>query len=510
METNTNKNKRIARNTIYLYIRMLFVLVVNLFTSRVILRTLGVVDYGVYNVVAGFVSMFSFLNTSMSNGIQRYYNFALGKNERDGVQKVFITAITIQFTIMLLMLILVETIGIWYLETEMVIPDDRMNAARFVFQVSVVSLSIVMMQIPYSALIMAYEKMDYYAFVGVLDVLLKLGIVYMIPLFGSDNLVTYGTLLLGVTILNFILYSGYTKKHFKGLKYKFVFYKDLFKSMFQFSGWNVLGTFAFMLKGQGLNMVLNVFFGPVVNAARGIASQVMSALQGFSSNMVIAFRPQIVQSYAAGEYSRVKNIFYSESKISYILLYILVIPVVLEIDYILGLWLGKDIVPEWTVSFTILVLANMLVNTFHTPLTQVVHATGKMKKYQLAIFFIICSIVPISYFVLKLGFGPNSAFIVSLILCFINVFVSLLIVHSLFPFSYKEYFRKVIVPCLGISILLPIIPLIVRLLMPSSFLRLVIVGVLDVAWAFVLLYGFILDKEEKKIIQGFVKKFYSK
>ena len=300
---NGQGNRRIAINTVFLYIRMLIVLFISLYTSRVILRILGAEDYGIYNVVAGFVSMFAFLNTSMSNGIQRFYNFSLGKGTKVEytISEVYSMAFFIQAIMTIVTILLVESFGIWYLETKMVIHPDRMFAARCLFQFSIVSMIILMMQIPFSAAVMAYEEMSYYALIGIVDVLLKLIICLLLPVINADKLVLYGLLLLLVTLIDFLLFFVFAKTKFKELQLKIRFEKNLFSSMFVFLGWNILGTFAFMMKSQGLNLVLNVFFGPIVNAARGISSQIMSALQSFSSNIVVAFRPQLVQSYALVE-----------------------------------------------------------------------------------------------------------------------------------------------------------------------------------------------------------------
>lgn len=506
MPDNFANNKRIANNTVFLYIRMLFVLAVNLYTSRVILRTLGVMDYGVYSVVAGFVSMFSFLNTSMANGIQRYFNYKIGVNEEDGVGKVYVTALTIQALLALVVFIVVETFGVWYLNNVIDVPVDRALAAKYLFQFSLVSLLIVLMQIPYVSAIMAYEKMNFYAIVGIVDVLLKLGIVLILPYLGSDKLIVYGALLVAVSIIDFCLYYLYAKCNFKELKFRRAFYKDLFKSMLGFSGWNVLGTFAFMMKGQGLNMLLNAFFGPIVNAARGIAAQVMNALQGFSANIVVAFRPQLVQSYAANNFDRVRSIFFSESKISYIFLLTLTTPVILELKYILNLWLGADMVPDYTVTFTILVLANMLISALHGPMTQIAHASGKMKVFQIVISAIICAIIPVSWIFLKLGYGPNSVFVVSLIITAINLVASLMVIHSILPFRYRDYLRKVLLPCGYLTVLVPLLPLAVIWCMPSSILRLLLVCTIDVISVACLSYYLALESSEKTIAQGLVNR----
>lgn len=504
--TNNTNNKRIAKNTLFLYIRMLFVLVVNLYTSRVILRTLGMMDYGVYNVVAGFVSMFSFLNTSMANGIQRYFNYKIGIKEEGGVGKVYVTALTIQALLALIIFIILETFGIWYLNNVIDVPPDRVLSAKFLFQFSLISLLIMLMQIPFASAIMAYEKMDYYAVVGIVDVLLKLGIVFLLPVLGHDRLIVYGLLLVVVSLVDFGLYFFYAKFKFSELKFKRSFYGDLFKSMLGFSGWNILGTFAFMMKGQGLNMLLNAFFGPIVNAARGIAAQIMNALQGFSANIVVAFRPQLTQSYATRDYNRVRVIFYSESKISYIFLLALVTPVVLEIEFILNMWLGADMVPDYTIPFTILVLANMLISAFHSPMTQIVHASGQMKVFQIVVSCIICSIIPVSLLFLKLGYGPSSVFVVSLIITAINLVASLMVVHTILPFRYRDYIRKVLLPCGLLTLLVPILPLIVFWLLPSSIWRVLLVCMMDIVCVIVFGYLLALEPAEKIVIQSFVRK----
>ena len=506
MSENSANNKRIAKNTAFLYIRMLLILLVTLYTSRVVLRTLGVTDYGVYNVVAGFVSMFAFMNVSLANGTQRFYNYSLGKGEKDGIRKVYVTAILIQALIASVLLLLIESFGIWYINNVMVIPDDRIVAANWVFQCSAVSMILMMMQIPYTAIIMAYEKMDYYAVVGIVDVVLKLGIVFLLPIIPVDRLQLYGILMLMVAVVDFAMYFCYSKKHFPDLVFSFSFERDLFKSMLGFSGWNIFGTFAFMMKGQGLNILLNAFFGPVVNAARGIAVQVMSGLQGFSANILVAFRPQLIQSYAAKNYERVKTIFFSESKISYLLLCIMMTPFIIEIDYILNLWLGIDSVPAYTKSFTILVLLNMLVSALHQPLTHIIHATGRQKTFQLLNAVIVFSIVPVSWIFLILGFDPNSVFVVSLIITIINIIVSILVVRLQFTFSLRAYCSYVLLPCLIVTILLPLLPYCVSRMMDEGFVRLVCVLLTELLVGIPLLYYTALTDAEKTMMKSLINK----
>lgn len=505
MSDNTSNNSRIAKNTLFLYLRMILVLVVSLYTTRVVLNALGVVDYGIYNVVAGFVSMFAFLNTSMSNGIQRFYNFKLGSEGEESFTKVYNTALVIQGLLAVIVVVLLETIGLWYLNHKMVIPIERMATALWIYQFSVISLVLVIMQIPYSASIMAHERMDYYAYVSIIEVVLKLAFALWLPRVKYDKLFVYGCYSLGISILNFLLYFAYSKHHFKSLKLQRLFQKDLFKDMLSFSGWNIFGTFAYMLKNQGLNVLLNAFFGPIVNAARGVSGMIGTAIQGFQSNIVISFRPQIVQSYAEKNFSRVKSLMYSLSKISYILLFMLSMPVIIELPFILHLWLG-DVVPEYTISFTTLMLIIMIISSLNTPLSQVVHATGKMKNYQIGTSLVVCAILPVSWLLLKLGGNPNTVYLVSLCLMVINQMVCLFLLKKVFPYKILEYFKKVLLPCFIITITAPILPTIIHMLMDASFIRLIFVAVVGVVASIFTSYFWALNAYEKQLVSEFINR----
>lgn len=505
MADDSNNNKRIAKNTAFLYVRMFLVLIVSLFTTRVVLNALGVVDYGINNVVAGFVSMFAFLNTSMSNGVQRFYNFTLGQKEGGSITAVYNTAWQIQLLLAIVLLCLLETAGLWYMHNKMVIPTNRFPAAMWVFQFSVASMLFIVMQIPYNAAIMAYERMNFYAYISIFDVMAKLGIAYVLYVYSGDKLILYGALLLVVTLIGYFLNYIYCKRNFKDIKFHFQYHKELFRPMLSFSGWNVFGSFAYMLKNQGLNMLLNAFFGPVVNAARGISSMIMSAIQGFQGNIVVAFRPQLVQSYSAGEMSRVTNLFYTLSKVSYVMLAMMSIPIILELDYILELWLG-DVVPDYTESFTILVLVNMVISALNTPVSQVVHATGKMKNYQLATSFVVCLILPISWVFLKLGYAPNSVYAVSLAMTIINQIVCNIYLKRVFPYSIKEYLVTVIMPCTLFTLLAPILPLSLQNIMEQGFLRLIIICLVSVLASFAVAYMAILNKHERALVNNFISK----
>ena len=501
----TENNKRIAKNTIFLYFRLAIVMIVNLYATRVVLNVLGVSDYGVYNVVCGFVAMFSFLNTSMANGVQRFYNFELGKGGARAITQVYNTALIIQIILAIIILALTETIGLWYLNTKMVISPDRIVAANWIFQFSVISLVFVIIQIPYSAAILAYERMNYYAIVSVVDALLKLAIVLILPYIAGDSLIIYGLLIMLISIFNFILYWIYCHNNFRHLTFEKRFDKTLFKSMMSFSGWNLFGSFAYILKGQGVNVLINVFFGTVVNAANGIAAQVSSAIQTFSTNLVIAFPPQLTQSYAAGNYVRTEQLMLSMSKISFGLMCVIAIPIIVEIDYILEIWLKSDI-PQYTNTFTVLTIVSIMVGVLNAPITQVIHATGKMKKYQIATSVVICSILPISWLFLKLGYGATSVFVITIFIMAINQIVCLWVLHSIFRFNVKEYIKTVILPCVIITIIpLSAVSYLCNI-MPSTALRFVFIAIVNLLMIAILFY-LTMNSSEKNTIKMYINKF---
>lgn len=503
-----SNNNRIAKNTGFLYIRMLFTLFVSLYTTRVVLNILGATDYGIYNVVSGFVLMFAFLNTSLSNGIQRFYNFKLGSEGEGSLVKVYNTAIQIQGGLSIVLLLLLETIGLWYLNYQIIIPYERIFAANVIYQFSVISLLFVVMGIPYSAALLAYEKMDEYAYISMLDVILKLVMVLILPFMNCDRLIFYGLFYMLITLLNLLLYVFCCLK-FKSIKFRKIWDKELFKSMLSFSGWNVFGAFAYVLKGQGVNLLLNSFFGVLVNAANGIAAMVQSAIYGFSQNIAISFRPQLIQSYAAGNYDRVRKLMFSLSKISYILLYMLSVPVVIELKYIFHLWIGNS-VPSYAASFTILVLINMVISSFATPLSHVVHATGNMKKFQITTSAIICGILPISYIFLKLGFDPMIVFIISIVMAIINQIVCMFVLKQLFDYSLIDYIKIVVFPCFIFTILTPILPIIIHMFLHHGFICLCTVVFTSLASSVTVAYTIVLDKAEREIIKQYISKILKK
>lgn len=503
MPNNSFSNNRIAKNTIFLYIRMIIVLIISLYTTRVVLNELGVVDYGIYNVVAGFVSLFSFLNSAMNNATQRFFNYERSVGTSDSLQIIYNTSLQIQFVIAIVSVVLLESFGYWYINNKLIIPADRLMAANWVFQCSVVSLFLLIIQIPYSAAIISHEKMDYFAIVSILDAFLKLAIVLILPFVDYDKMVLYGTLMLGISVLNFLLYLVYAKVKFEEIKMRLVFHKDKFKEMLSFSGWNTFGSFAYTIQNQGLNVLINAFYNPAVNAARAIAFQIQAAINGFSENIAMAFRPQLVESFAIGNHSRTRMLMFRMSKYSYMMLYVLSVPIILELHYILGIWL-KGVIPEYTLIFSCLVIANMLINSLNLPISQTVQATGKVKVYQIIRSIIVTSTLPISWVALKLGASPTAVFWVTLSITIINQPVSMMILHRQFPFSYLEYIKAVIFPCVLLSVLIPILPAFVHFIVSEGFVRFALVCFITVISSCVIIFYLFLDDSERLRIRQYI------
>lgn len=498
-----SSNTRIAKNTLFLSVRMVIVLFINLFTTRAVLGGLGADDFGVYNVVCGFVSMFTFLSHSISNGIQRYYNYEFGKNGKDGAQKVYITSLVIQIVIILILVLFAESIGLWYLNHKMVIPIDRINAARYVFQFSVISFVLALLQAPYTASIIAHEKMDFFAIMSIIDAVLKLAIAVAISYIQSDKLILYGLLILLISGLNFIVYFLYSKRKFEEIRIIRYFNPSLIKEMLSFSGWNIFGVFSDMLKEQGLNLIINLFFGPIVNAARAIAYQVSSAIKGFVSSANMSVRPQIIQSYAQENRQRSLSLVFSMTKIISVIYIAIGCPIVLEIDYILHLWLGND-VPEHTSSFVVIVLLISLVNNMNSVLSTIVHASGQMRDYQLYGGVVSILSIPFVYFVLYIGGSPESAFWVSLLFTVIMQIVSLYIVRSIVGLSIKKYFVEIIIPLSIVTLVSSILPCVLRFSIDEGFFRLIFIAMTSLIVSLSAFYFIAMSYSEKEIVKQMV------
>ncbi|TXH20808.1 MAG: lipopolysaccharide biosynthesis protein [Chitinophagaceae bacterium] len=456
MSQLSSNNTRIAKNTLFLYFRMMVTMAVSFFTVRVVLDTLGVVDYGLYNVVGGIVVMFSFLSGTLSTAAQRYFAYDLAKGDQARLQSTFCLTITIYFLLGILIFVLAETFGLWFLQNKLVIPKDRISSAFWVFQFSIVSFIITMFAVPFNALIIAHEQMNVYAYVSIVEVVLKLLVVYFLILFSSDKLILYALLLLIVTILVNTIYILYCKRKYESIRLRFYWEKKLFKEIASYSGWNLFGALAGVFNSQGVNIILNLFFGPVVNAARGIAYQISTAINQFVQNFLVASRPQITKYYALGDSEKMHELIFQTTKFSFLLLSIITVPVLLETPFILSFWLKE--VPEFTIVFTRLILINALVDCLSYPLMAAAQATGKIKYYQSIVGSIMILNLPVSYLMLNFGLSAEAVFYISIGNSIVCLFVRLILLNRMIKLSIGYFFTKVVLisfSCFAFAYVIP-------------------------------------------------------
>jgi O-antigen/teichoic acid export membrane protein len=497
-QDNTSNNKRIAKNTLLLYLRMMFIMTVQLYTSRVVLNSLGIVDYGIYNVVGGIVAMFAFLNGAMVTSTQRYITFELGKGNLQRLKEVFATSIQIHLLISLIIILLGETVGLWFLYEKMVIPEERFTAAMWVYQLSILTMCIQVMSVPYNSDIVAHERMGAFAAISVIEVLLKLAVVYVLLIGNFDKLIFYAILIALLQLIIRFIYTLYCNKHFQESHIIKVFDKSLMKEMSKFMGWNIWGNLAATLFGTGLNLLLNMFFGPAVNAARAIAVQVETAIANFSTNFLMAVNPQITKLYAQNNLKEMHKLLFRASKFTFYLLLVLSLPVFFEADLILKVWL--KIVPDYTVIFLRLLLCIIIVDSVARPLMTAAAATGDVKLYQSLLGGILLSIVPIAYVVLKLGGKPASVYVVHLVICVIAFLTRLWVIKPMIKLSIRQYFSSVILRCaLVLTVSIPFC-LLVKNLLPEGVLPTIIVCVVCVLVASVTSYTLGLDQGERHFV----------
>lgn len=501
MESQNENTKRIAKNTLMLYVRMLFGMLVSLYTSRVVLQALGVEDYGIYNVVGGFVAMFSMISSSLSSAVSRFLTFELGRGDREQLKKVFSTSLCIHLVLAGVILLLAESVGIWFLNTHMTIPADRLYAANWVFQASLVAFMFGLFSVPYNASIVAHERMTTFAYIGILDIILRLCIILFIAYapFSFDRLIVYSLLLVALGLSMQAVYWQYCRRNFEECRLQFRFDRESWKAMSVFAGWNFIGCTAVLLKDQGVNILLNLFIGPVVNAARGIASSVNNVLSSFAGNFMTALNPQITKSYAAGEYDYMFSLVERGSRFSYYILLVFALPVLFETEYLLTLWL-KDY-PEHTVNFVRLVLLVTMCDILSNTLINLQLATGKLRNYQLAVGGMLLMNFPLSYLCLEVGFPPESVLIVALIVAVCCLFLRLLFLRKMVGLSVRRYLCRVCGNVLSVTVVALLLPSVAVLQMPDGFLRFLTVCLLAVGSAVASIYWIGCTVRERNFIR---------
>lgn len=500
----THDTKRIAKNTLAMYIRMAVTMVVGLYTSRVILNVLGVEDYGTYNVVGGVVSMFSLLTASMSASISRYLTFSLGKGDRDELRRVFSVSLEVQLFLAVVIVLAVEAVGVWFLNTQMKIPPDRLVAANWVMQCSLVSFVVGLLMVPYNASIISHERMNIYAYISIWDAVMKLVIVYALYVSPFDKLKSYAVLLLVVSTLTTSFYWLYCKRHFEECRFRVVRDKRLLKEMTSFAGWGMIGDGAWILNTEGVNILINMFFGVVLNAARGIATTVDNMVQNFVRNFMVALNPQIVKSYAAGDFDYMHRLIFMGSKYSYFLMLFFFIPISLETRTILTLWL--KIVPDYAVAFTRLTLMSTMCLTLGNTMIPAVQATGKIRNYTIVMGLMALANFPLTWIAFALGASPILAYVIYFLIFFSMVFVRLYVVKGLIHLSVRAYVKNVLLRVASVTIIAYTIPTAICVLQSDSFLRLLEICVLSVISSLLTVYFVGLSDLERNYAKNIVMK----
>lgn len=509
MSNSQENNKRIAKNTILLYVRMMIMMVIALYTSRLVIQRLGVSDYGIFNVVGGFVSMFTILSGALSSAISRFITYELGKNNIEKLKLIFCTGVNIQLLMSLVIIVMGEPVGVWFLNYQMNIPDGRLVAANWVFQFSILAFVLNIISVPYNAEIIAHERMSAYAWISILDVSLKCFIVWLLAWSPYDRLIVYSILYALEALLIRLIYSIYCQRTFEECKYHFVFDKDVFKSMLSFAGWNFLGSSAGILNTQGVNLLINVFFGVTVNAARGIAVQVDSAIKQFVNSFATAVNPQITKSYAEGDYVYVQKLVCYSAKYSSFLLLYLAVPIIVEAPEILKLWLG--VVPDYAIIFVQLtVLSTFADFVLGNSMMTAILATGNIRSYQIAVTIWGGMVFPLTWVAYYLGASPEWAYIIYFLIYVAVIFVRVHYMKVQLRMQPAFYYKKVLLRVVPVMIISFAIPYATSTLMQQSLVRVITTTAISVISTTLVIWVVGLSNRERKksytIAQNFINK----
>jgi len=497
---------RIAKNTAALYFRMLLTMLITLYATSVVLNVLGETDYGVYSLVAGIVTLFSFLSATMATASQRFFAVELGVENHTKLKQIFSINVLIFIIIAVVIFILTETLGLWYLKTKAVIPADRMNAAAWVFHFAILTFTVSIITTPYLAIITAREKLHVYAYLGILEVALKLAILFVLIYLPGDKLKLYAVLLFFIQILISAAYITYSTVKFPECKLKYYWNSAMFKEVLSFAGWNITGSLATVARSQGITLLLNLFFGVLINAARGVAVQVYSALSQFSLSFFTAVRPQIIKSHSVDPEDKsgeMMKLIFQSSKFCYYLVLILSIPVLIETEAILSIWL-RNTVPDYTVIFTRLIIINAIIESLANPFVAALHATGRIKMYQIVTSSIILLTLPVSYLFLKLGFPPQSTMYILVVLTAIAQLSRVYFMKNMLKMNVLNYVKHVILPISGVTLLAFILPLLCYYSFSASFLRIAGVAAMTVISSIFIIYYIGLTKLERVSLKKFI------
>ena len=513
MSNNAEGNKLIIKNTLLLYGRLFLAMAVSLFTSRVVLQTIGVEDYGINGVVGSVVSIIGFLNGSLAASTSRFITFELGKKEKnnDGriLKTTFNTAFTVHLILAAIVVLVLESIGIWFLENKLVIPEGRLWAARWVFHLSIFSMFVGFTQIPYNASIISHERFDIYAYVEIANIFLRLGAVYLLVIGNFDKLVLYSILTTAISVGIALYYRYFCVRHFEECRLSMQFDKGIFKRIMVFSGWNVYYNGALAARGQGVSMLMNMFFGVIVNAAAGVSGQVTNVIRGFTNNILAAVRPQITKSYAKGEYERTNELIHYASVVILYLMALLMLPLITETYYVIWLWLG--VVPEWTIVFCRFGLVCSLLISLCYPLLTITDAAEKNKYPCMINGTLYLLAFPVCYLVFRyfhlVWFGP----FYNMITIFMSFMLYCYLTHRYLPhFSWRRHLYAFFIKNVSIILLIFLILVIVKHAMPQSFLRLIIICALSSIMLLVCGYFIGMDKAMQAQAKGAAMRYFNK
>lgn len=497
------RGQRIAKNTLALYLRMLISMLVSLYTSRVVLNVLGVEDYGIYNVVTGFVLAFGFLNNAMNVSVQRFLTVEFESMDYSRLNHIFSLSLVIHLIIAVIMVAIAETVGLFFLDHKMVIPVERLAAAKWVFHLSVVSLLFSILNVPYRALIITYEHMGMFAMISLFEVFSKLAIALALPLITGDRLIIYGVLLALISVILQVIYFVVCKVRYQEATFhRYKWDRDLLKGMCSFAGWNLIGVFAGIAQNQGVNVVLNIFGGPVVNAARAIAFQVGGAANQLVTNFQLAVTPPLMKLYSSGN-KETESMVFSSAKISYILILFVIVPVYVLCPEILSIWL--DNVPAHTVAFTRVVLIDSLLGALIGPLHTLFQATGKIRLYQIVISGILLMNLPVAYLMLSFGASYVSVFCIAVVLTFITLICRLIMIRKHAEINVKNFLVKIMIPCFLMTTFVYAITYFVSEFHGHGYASLGLVVGVSTVLILIFSWIFLLNHSEKALLKSFFK-----
>lgn len=506
--SNTQKykssNKRIAKNTLYLYMRMLMVMVVSLFTVRVVLNALGAEDYGINNVVGGFVTMFAFLTSTLNSASLRFFSYNIGKNDQEKLSQYFTMSFWCFVIMACIIFVLSETIGLWFVMNKLTIPENRIDAAFWVFQFSILTFVLKIIAIPYNSIVIAHERMNMYAILGVIECFLKLGVAYLIFISPFDKLKSYTVLmfLFGASVDSY--YFIYGLKNFQECHIKRFWNQKIFGEIAHYSGWTLFGAISGVFRSQGINILLNMFFNPVVNAARAIAYQVNSHINGFVMNFYKAVQPQITKSYGAGDLASMHSLVLRSSRFCFYLILILSMPVLLETNFILTVWLKN--VPDYTVLFTRLVVITAIVDSTAYPLQTSISATGKIKYFQILTGGLLLMNLPVAWCFLHFGYPPQVTMYIAITISIIAQITRIGFAHKYTDLGFVTYLKEVVATILLVTIVAYIFPTIAHIYFAESFTRFLLVCIISVCSCGSVIYSIGMDERERVYIKDFISK----